>query len=47
MSRLRKIFMMALIAAIISFVMVGCKDKHEHLSGEPNSSEHPTSEHPK
>ena len=38
---------LALIVAIISLCLAGCKSTHEHPSGEHPTSEHPTSEHPK
>ncbi|MHC4500503.1 MAG: hypothetical protein ACYS21_15495 [Planctomycetota bacterium] len=46
MNKLRKIFVLLLIAAVVSLGLAGCKDNHEHPTGEHPSSEHPTEETP-
>lgn len=42
MNRLKKIFAVILIAAIVSLYIPGCEGNHEHPS-----KDHPTTEHPK
>jgi hypothetical protein len=42
MDKLKKIFIIVLIAAVVSFGQMGCKQQSEHPAGE-----HPTGEHPK
>ena len=46
MDKLKNILVLLLLAAIISFGQLGCKQQSEHTSGEHPTSEHPTSEHP-
>jgi len=56
MNKVKKIFVLVLIVAVVSLGLTGCKDKSEHPSGEhptsehpskeTKSEEHPTSEHP-
>ena len=56
MNKVKKIFILVLIVAVVSLGLTGCKDKSEHPSGEhptsehpskeTKSEEHPTSEHP-
>ncbi len=53
MNKMRKVFVLVLVAAIVSLGFMGCKDngEHEHPAGEHPKSEHPTeegskSEHP-
>ena len=56
MNKLKKIFMLVLIAAVVAIGVTGCKSKSEHPEGESPSSEppaketpseeHPSSEHP-
>ena len=46
MDKLKKILVVLLIAAIVSFGQLGCKQQSEHPSGEHPTSEHPTEEHP-
>lgn len=51
MNRLKKIFVLVLVAVVVSFGMAGCKHEGEHPSGEAVTeeaapSEHPTTEHP-
>ena len=43
----KKIFMLVVIAAVISLGLAGCKDKtDEHPNGDHPAKEHPTGEHP-
>lgn len=46
MGKLRKIFMMVLIAAIVSLGIAGCKGKDEHPNKEHPSQKAPAEEHP-
>jgi len=46
MNKVKKIFALLLIVAVISFGLTGCKDKGEHPTGESATKEHPTKEHP-
>jgi hypothetical protein len=46
MDKLKNIFVVLLIAAIVSFGQLGCKQESEHPSGDHPTSEHPASEHP-
>ena len=46
MEKLKNILVVLLIAAVISFGQVGCKQQSEHPSGEHPTSEHPTEKHP-
>ncbi len=53
MNKMKKMFVLVLIVAVISLGLTGCKDKDksehptsEHPSKEITSEEHPTSEHP-
>jgi hypothetical protein len=46
MNMLKKIFVVLLIGAVVSFSQMGCKKESEHPSGEHPTSEHPTEEHP-
>ncbi len=53
MNKVKKIFALLLIVAVISLGLIGCKDKSEHPTGEGEhpakeapAKEHPDSEHP-
>ncbi len=46
MNKVKKIFALLLIVAVISLGLIGCKDKSEHPTGEGSSSEHPAKETP-
>ncbi len=47
MDKLKNILVAALIAAVVSFGQMGCKQESEHPSEEHPTSEHPAaSEHP-
>ena len=46
MNKMKKLFVLVLIAAVVSLGMIGCKDKSEHPTGEHPSSEHPSKEAP-
>ena len=46
MNTLKKIFLVLLIAAVVSFGQIGCKSHSEHPSGEHPTGEHPTGEQP-
>ena len=56
MNKLKKVFLLVLIAAVVSLGATGCKSKSEHPEGENPSSEppakqtpsdeHPAGEHP-
>ncbi len=46
MNKVKKVFVLVLIAAVVSFGLTGCKQKSESPSGEHPSSEHPTKETP-
>jgi outer membrane biogenesis lipoprotein LolB len=46
MNKLRKILILALIVAVASLVLTGCKSDNEHPTGEHPSEEHPSEEHP-
>ena len=46
MNKVKKIFVLVLIVAVVSLGLTGCKDKSEHPSGEHSTSEHPSKETP-
>ena len=46
MNKLKKMFVLVLIAAVVSFGQMGCKQESEHPSGEHPTSEHPSEETP-
>ena len=51
MNKLRKVFVLILVAAVVSFVLTGCKEKSEPTigdrpAGETTSEDHPAGEHP-
>jgi hypothetical protein len=46
MNKVKKVFVLVLIAAVVSLGLTGCKKKSEHPSGDHPSSEHPTKETP-
>ncbi len=46
MNKAKKLFVLLLIAAVVSLGLVGCKKHGEHPSGDHPSSEHPSEEHP-
>ncbi len=56
MNKVKKLFVLVLIAGIVSLGLTGCKDKSEHPTGDHPSSEqstekaatqeHPSGEHP-
>ncbi len=46
MKKLRKITVLMLIVAVVSFALTGCSNESKHPSGDHPTSEHPTSEHP-
>lgn len=46
MNTLKKIFLVLLIAAVVSLGLTGCKQKSEHPSGDHPSGEHPAEETP-
>lgn len=46
MNTLKKIFLVLLIAAVVSLGLTGCKQKNEHPSGDHPSGEHPAEETP-
>jgi uncharacterized lipoprotein YehR (DUF1307 family) len=56
MKKMKKILVLLLVAAIVSFGLMGCKEKSEHPtaeqptkgteSKETESGEHPAGEHP-
>jgi len=51
MNKVKKVFVLVLIAAVVSLGLTGCKKHSEHPSGDHPSSEHPskkapTEEHP-
>jgi hypothetical protein len=48
MSKVKKVFMLVLIVAVVSLGLMGCKEKKEHPTGDEHpSTEHPSGEHPK
>ena len=44
MNKVKKVFVLVLIVAVVSLGMMGCKKKSEHPSGETTSEEHPSKE---
>ena len=46
MKKIKEVFVLLLIAAVVSLCLAGCKDKSEPAAGEQPTSEHPTEEHP-
>jgi hypothetical protein len=44
MKKLKKLFVLVLVAAVVSLGLAGCKNSHEHPTGDHPSSEHPTEE---
>ena len=51
MIKMKKLFVLLLIAAVVSLGLAGCKKHSEHPTGdhpskESSSEEHPASEHP-
>ena len=46
MNKLKKIFVLVLIAAVFSLVVTGCKKKSEQPAEERPSTETPAEEHP-
>jgi hypothetical protein len=44
MKELKKLFVLVLVAAVVSLGLAGCKNGPEHPTGEHPSSEHPTEE---
>jgi hypothetical protein len=52
MNKLKKVFVLVLVAAVVSLGLTGCKQKNEQpaegtpSSEHPAASEHPSSEHP-
>ena len=47
MNKIKKVFVLVLIAVVVSLGLMGCKDNSEQPSKETPSEEHPTGEHPK
>ena len=46
MNKVKKVFVLVLIATVILLGMMGCNDKQEHPSGEHPSKETEQGEHP-
>ena len=46
MNKVKKVFVLVLITAVVSLGLTGCKKKSEHPSGDHPSSEHPSKEAP-
>ena len=46
MNKLKKVFVLVLIVAVVSLGLTGCKKKSEHPSVDHPSSEHPSKEAP-
>ena len=46
MNKVKKVFVLVLIAAVVSLGLTGCKKDSEHPSGDHPSSEHPSKEAP-
>ncbi len=51
MNKIKKVFVLVMIVAVVSLGLVGCKDNSEHPAGEhptkeAQSEEHPNNEHP-
>ena len=46
MNKLKKVFVLVLIAAVLSLGSTGCSEKSDHPSGDHPSGEHPSGETP-
>ena len=46
MNKVKKVFVLVLVAAVVSFGLTGCKQKDEPPAEETPSSEQPTEETP-
>ena len=46
MNKMKKVFVLLLIVAVVSLGLTGCKGKSEPPPEETPSQEHPTEEHP-
>lgn len=46
MNRVKKLFVLVLIVAVVSLGLTGCKKKSKPPAGEHPTEEHPTEEHP-
>ena len=46
MNKMKKVFVLLLIVAVVSLGLMGCKGKSEPPPEETPSQEHPTEEHP-
>jgi len=46
MKTLKKIFLLVLVAAVVSLSLAGCSKKTEEAPSEHPTEEHPTEEHP-
>jgi hypothetical protein len=46
MNKLRKIFILALVVAVVSLVFTSCKSESEHPTSDHPTEEHPTEEQP-
>ena len=42
--KMKKLFILLLVAAVVSLGLTGCKEKSEQPTGEHPSTEHPTEE---
>lgn len=45
-NKMKKLFILLLVAAVISLSLTGCKKEGEQPSEDHPTSDHPTSEHP-
>jgi len=45
-NKMKKLFILVLVAAVVSLGLTGCKQKSEQPTEEHPTSEHPSSEHP-
>lgn len=45
-NKMKKLFVLLLVAAVVSLGLAGCEHKSDAPPGEHPSSDHPTSEHP-
>ena len=43
-NKVKKLFILLLVAAVVSFGLTGCKHDHDHPTSEHPTSEHPTEE---
>ncbi len=46
MKKIKQVFVLLLIAAVVSLCLAGCKDKSEHPTSEQPTEEHPKQEQP-